>query len=232
MKNNKKIAIVFGICFLRIAATENQVSLKAHETWWENFLTHKKAVDVFNFWLGDENAISRVTMRKYIREKGYKSMLDIPCGLCTELIALRKDRSDIEYLGIDITPRLVERNKSLGFNVTQGSIEQIPLPDNAVELCYARHILEHLSYYEKAIKELIRVASKEALIVFFFKPESGKENTTPKENMHGMIGSILYENEYDKDKIERFVLSQSKVRYFEWEELPNTRDVVLHIYVH
>jgi len=231
MAHYKKIIIFLCLSPLNIVAHEQQLNFKPHETWWEKFLTTQQHLDVFKFWLGDENAGSRVAMRKYIKSKEYKSILDIPCGLCTELLALKKENSDIHYIGIDLTPRLVERNKSFGFNVEQGSIENIPLPDGAVEFCYARHILEHLDYYEKAISELIRVASKEAYIVFFLKPLVGSESTTVKENMHGMVGSLLYENVYDKEKIDRFVQSQAKVLSFEWEELENTRDVVLHMYV-
>ena len=211
------------VCALTVRA--NELNLKPHEQWWEKNVDAQ--LGTFAQWLGDINADSRVKMRKYISSKGYKSILDIPCGLCTEFYGYERDGIAIDYYGVDITPKLVSRAKSLVLNVIRGSIEEIPFEDSSIDVCYARHILEHLDYYEKAVNDLIRVASKEVIVIFFIKPPIDKfDDIRP-----GMIdGALLYHNVYNRSKIEQFLNSNIKVIRTEWQDL-NPNEVALHIYV-
>ena len=149
-----------------------QISLQRHEQWWQKNCVVEKKLEEFSSWLGDLNADSRVKMRNYIKNKGYKSVLDIPSGLCIDFYGFKKDKTNINYHGIDITPYLVKRAKKLGISVSQGTIENIQLDDSSFDVAYARHILEHLNHYQKAINELVRVAEKEVIIIFFIKPKT------------------------------------------------------------
>lgn len=212
------------ILVLVLSTVANAVDLKHHEQWWQNNIDTQ--IKTLEKWLGDINAQSRVSMRKHIQEKGYKTILDIPAGLCTEYFGYKKNNIAIEYLGIDITPKLVDRGKELGVPIQQGSIEAIPLPDNRVDVAYARHIVEHLDYYEKAVDELIRVAHKEVIVIFFIKPSHKADNIrSSKRN-----GDVLYHNIYNKKTIEQFVCFHPKVRNIEWEDI-NIDEIVLHIYL-
>jgi ubiquinone/menaquinone biosynthesis C-methylase UbiE len=121
---------------------------------------------------------------------------------------------------------LVVRGLKLGFDIQQGSIECIPSVNESFDVAYARHILEHLNYYEKAVSELIRVARYETLIVFFIKPiaEEDRINSTMID------GALLYHNAYNKEKLERFVTSHQKVKEVSWEHVTD-KEVLLHIYM-
>lgn len=222
----KKMKIIFSnILILSGLIKASELSnFKPHEKWWEKNLSHK--MGEFASWLGDEDATSRKVMRSYIKSKGYKTVLDVPCGLCTEYVGYRKEKSDVQYIGLDITPCLVERAQNFGINVLRGSIEAMPFQDSSIEACYSRHILEHLDYYEKAVKELIRVAQKEVVIIFFIKPQVGKER------IDGQItdGALLYHNTYDRQKLENFIMIQPKVSHFEWQEITHAENA-LHIFL-
>lgn len=198
--------------------------VKPHEQWWEMNLENR--MNEFAQWLGGENADSRVKMRQYVKQRGYKTFLDIPCGLCTEYFGYKKDNIEIDYYGVDITQKLVERGCGLGLNVIRGSIEEIPCYDLSIDVCYARHILEHLDYYKKAITELIRVAAKEVIVIFFIKPNDEPD----KINSSMDSGALLYHNRYNKQKLSLYVMFHEKVENIQWEDI-NGQEVALHIYL-
>ncbi|MCL4229888.1 methyltransferase domain-containing protein [Candidatus Dependentiae bacterium] len=220
----KKRLIYLVILFVSYVSSDFCITQKEHEKWWETNV--EKQMETFASWLGGIQAESRITMREYIKNRGYKSVLDIPCGLCTELLGYKADGMDIAYLGIDITEKLITRAQSLGINAIQGSIESIPLPDSSIEVCYARHILEHLDYYELALNELIRVARDEVIVIFFIKPHKADDYICSAIDR----GCVLYHNAYNKNKIERFIHGNAKVDTLIWECI-GEKEEALHIYL-
>ncbi len=163
----KKLCFILG-CALSLHAAEE------YEEWWEKCLGGTVSIEDFAGWLGDLNSPSRVLMRDHVRKKGYRSLLDVPAGLCIDYFGLKRDGLEIDYMGVDITPKLVFRAQLENIPVCEGDIKHLPFEDNRFEISYARHILEHLSGYEEAVSELIRVASRETLIVFFIAPTEGE----------------------------------------------------------
>lgn len=198
--------------------------LKVHELWWTNNVDSQ--MNIFQNWLGDEEAPSRIHARDYINKKGYKTILDIPCGLCTEYFGYKKDNINIAYCGMDITEKLILRAQSLGVPVLQGTIEKIPFPDSYFDICYARHILEHLSSYEQALSELIRTAQKEVLVIFFIVPHEGDNFI----NLTLCDGCYVYHNTYNKSQLESFVFTHPKVENICWEKI-GSQEEMLHIYL-
>lgn len=208
-------------------ARHSQPGIKAHEQWWSNCLESKVSLKLFKKWLGGQNAESRIAMRRHIKEKGYSSILDVPCGLCVDYSGIKEENLPIQYTGLDITKKLVKNATRQGISAVLGSIERIPFEDNHFDICYARHILEHLDSYVLAVPELIRAAKKEVMIVFFLKPTS---EAVDKINASPDRGFLLYHNQYSKPKLEEFVLANSKVHRIDWEEVGMTENI-LHIYL-
>ncbi len=202
------------------------VKPKPHEQWWEQCLGSQVSMLTFSQWLGDINAQSRVAVREHVKNKNYKSILDIPSGLCIDFFGFKHNGVDIDYYGIDITPKLVDYAQAQGINVHCGSIEEIPMRDASVDVCYARHILEHLDYYQKAISGLIRVATKEVIIVFFIKPGEKPD----KIHYSDCGGYLLYHNYYNQQQLEQYVQTFSQVDKLEWEEV-SSNEIILHIYL-
>lgn len=211
------------IKFLLTIALIGNSYAQDHTLWWE------KNVETqfihFATWLGDESASSRSYMRQYIKNMEYTSIADIGCGLCTDYFGLVDDNLKVSYIGFDITPKLVSRARKLGLNVKQGSIENIPLKNSAVDMAYARHILEHLPFYEKALTELIRISRKEVMIIFFIKPEDERADEI---NSAIIDECLLYHNHYNKKNIEKFLMQHYKVHRLWWENIAD-KECVLHI---
>lgn len=208
-----------------IGSTQALHAYKDHEIWWEQCLGKKVSMDTFRNWLGGIHASSRVAVREHVRSMGYTSILDVPCGVCADYYGFKIDGIQIDYQGIDITPTLVALHWANNIPVVQGSIEDIPFADGQFDVCYARHILEHLDNYEQALLELIRVASKEVLVVFFINPVSNASEI----NLGAFNGNLLYHNRYDKSEIEKFLVKHPKVSKIEWVEMGP--ESLLHVYL-
>lgn len=206
--NSKNCYLLFFLTTL-IFGTD----LELYEKYWA-------AIDVTSVF-AKQDSLSRKKVREYVVSQGYKSILDVPCGLGTDYLEMRKLSTIIEYYGIDITQNFVDYCKKLGMNTTQGSINDIPFLNSSVDVVYCRHILEHLNYYEKAISEVIRVAHKEAIIIFFIKPVNNKETI----EYHFLN---FYNNQYDKRKMERYIFSHKKVDFLYWEHISD-KEVILYI---
>ncbi len=198
---------------------------KPHEIWWQEKLADPKMMTTFQGWLGDINAPSRLAARSYIMSKQYKSILDLGCGLCTELDGYIKSNYPIEYFGVDITERLVEAAKKREINCVLGSAENIPMVNCSVDVVYARHLLEHLSYYENAIVEMVRCAKKEVVVVFFMKPHEQPDHI----NYALYNGCYLYHNCYDKKKMDHFIGKLFRVKSVNWQDVNNAAETILHI---
>jgi ubiquinone/menaquinone biosynthesis C-methylase UbiE len=100
-------------------------------------------------------------------------------------------------------------------------------------LVYARHILEHLDYYEKALTEMIRVSKRAVIHTFFRRPmdEPDLIEIYSKETQ-------LYQNAYNKQKIENFLSKNERIIAVEWvrpDILKHDRwyngEVLLHIHL-
>jgi ubiquinone/menaquinone biosynthesis C-methylase UbiE len=151
--------------------------------------------------------------------KKYRSVLDCACGTCLDYFEYKKEGIPIKYKGVDLCIGLVEEAKSLGIDCDLGDIEDLPYEDESFDVVTARHILEHLDYYEKAISEMCRVARYEVLIVFFLAPQEFE--VLEKD---GNLNNEVNVNKYAKDKLEKYAMQFGKI---EW--IPAGSEIVLRI---
>ncbi len=217
--------ILYFFMILSVTAFLDCQKKEAHELWWQKTISDE--IPAFNHWLGDVNAYSRKVVRDHVRERAYCSLLDVGCGLCTEFYGYQMDDIPIEYTGIDVTPHLVKRALKSGICVCEGTVEQLPNDDSSVDIAFARHLLEHLAYYDKALDELIRVASQEVLVVFFLRPFKSKPDYICCEHVNG---TLLYHNWYNQDALEKYILGHKKVAHIDWQSV-NDQEIILHIYL-
>lgn len=232
----KKVIPNFFICLILISFISIQASLELadHEKWWENTCgtastqDSKLSLQQFGSWLGDQNSPSRILVQQHIAAKNYKSVLDVPCGVCIDYPLFKKNCPNIYYLGVDLTPAFVDNAIKLGIPAQLGKIQELPCLDSSFEVTYARHILEHLDSYEDAIKELVRVAKKEVIIVFFIPPHGNESNRIFIKELNGYP---IYHNRYSKSQIESFLKSLKKVKNFHWEDISSSSESILHIII-
>jgi len=227
MNSIKLIGFILG-CFVVAPAFCDFAPLKEYEKLWEYKSREKKNQDEFAGWWGNENAISRVLVRLHIIQKEYASILDAGCGFCMDYDALKRSCPEIKYLGLDISSTFVSKAQERGIPVELGRIQNIPCLDSSIDVVYARHILEHLDTYQDAIKEMVRVANKEVIIVFFMAPD---KSANDKGGMVNVGGYTTYQNRYSRSKMEAFLKTLDKVKSFSWQEVKNKDECILHILV-
>lgn len=204
------------------------VELREYEKIWEYKTRDKKSLDEFAGWWGNENAVSRILARLHLCQKDYKSVLDVGCGFCVDYEPLKKSCPHLDYQGLDISSVFVKNAFERGIAAHLGRVQEIPFADSSFEVVYARHILEHLDSYQMAIKEMVRVAGKEVIIIFFSKPFDAAGD---RLSFVDVGGYTVYQNRYSKSKLELFLKTIEKIKSFSWQEVKNKDESILHIIV-
>jgi len=113
-----------------------------NQTWWNKNLSNPEMMKTFEGWIGDQNSVSKIFIRNYVKSKEYKSLVDVGCGIATEYDGYKNDNYDIKYTGVDSCTILVEKNKSRGVPMIESNCESIPVEDNTYEVSFSRHILK------------------------------------------------------------------------------------------
>jgi len=98
-------------------------------------------------------------------------ILDSGCGDGINLFALsqiaRKNNWDFELYGIDYNPLRVERARKIGnvVEVKESSIIDITYDDNYFDAILCNHVLEHISDYGNALREMKRILKPHGIII-------------------------------------------------------------------
>ena len=188
------------------------------QTWWDKNVSQK--FNEFKSWIGDYNAESKVFVRNYVKNAGYKSLVDLGCGPATEFFGYKNDGYEISYMGVDSSWVLYSHATSQGVPCLHSPVEEISLPDSSFEVAFSRHVLEHLPTFRECLGEMIRIGQKEAINVFFIEPSELPEKIDFYEP------DQLYHNRYNKQDIEDFLGQNPKVLAFSWVRV-NPKEVVL-----
>jgi len=185
--------------------------------WWNKNM-NEGMLNTFKGWVKDYNAESKKYVRDYIIKKGYKSIIDIGCGLCDTYYGYKNENYDIEYTGVDnckyfISNAIKNKIKIINSDINDMSI----IESNSYDVVYGRHILEHMPTFEMVMNEMIRIARKEIIIIFFIKP-STKQEIIYDETLD------LYHNIYSRKEIEDTI----KDFDFRWNDV-NNDEIILFI---
>ena len=181
------------------------------QTWWDNNLP--KMNKMFFNWIGDSSAPSKVFFRKFLKNKGYKSIIDIGCGPATEYNGFKNDNIDIEYMGVDSSKFLYDLNTSKNIPMIQAEAHKIPVDANSYEISLTRHVLEHQPHFKPVLNEMIRISTRLVVCIFFIAPQE-------KEIIDYNKKSNLYHNTYNINDIESFLNSNKMVSKYEWYNIP------------
>jgi ubiquinone/menaquinone biosynthesis C-methylase UbiE len=193
--------------------------------WWNKNVPDQ--IDRFKQWIGDYQKEDKVYCRQYVAQQGYKSILDCGCGVATEYYGYKNDNYDIDYTGLDSCDYFIAYNQEQGIDMVRADLEKdIPLSDNTFDCVYAREIIEHLTYYEVALSNFIRLAQKEVIIGWFIKPHKDAPDLVDYWDAED-----LYHNRYNIEKLESWILTNSKVSKIFWKDISDNSSI-LHIALH
>jgi len=206
-----------------------------YELWWENNLgksydhagTQHEAPDEDGFitWMGDPFAMDRQQVRRLL-DPNIKTFLDVGCGAAPEYIGLQQSHPDIEYHGVDITPRLVSYCTNKGIDVVFGTARNLPFDDASMDAVHARHVLEHMADFKEPLAEFIRVARQKVYIAFFISPIL---SPTSRITDISQLDIPCYNNAYSLSEIKDFLASSTKVKSYEWYSLGGHSKCLLSI---
>jgi ubiquinone/menaquinone biosynthesis C-methylase UbiE len=156
---------------------------------------------------GTDN-IGRQALAEIVRQYEDPMVVDAACGTCVNWEVFKARGVKCDYYGVDRTIGMIERAQELYGDeicVVHGYVQQLPVEDGEADIVIMRHILEHLQEgYEDAIREGLRVASKELVLVFFLDLGRGDEDkieeSEPDEN-----GCTYFWNTYSHPKLMKFL---------------------------
>lgn len=126
----------------------------------------------------DATAHLRAALPALLRELGVRTLLDVPCGDCGWISQLELD---CEYIGADIVPALIERNRSEfaathpGWSFKHLDLIHDPLP--RADLVLSRDCLVHLSFHNVlgALENLKASGSEWLLTTTFTEHEENQD---------------------------------------------------------
>lgn len=186
-----------------------------NKDWWN--INAEKQLPLFTQWVGGGAAPTKKYIRERIGHEGYDTCLDCGCGLCDNYFSFKVEESNVKYTGIDTCEYFCKRAVDADIDVRLGSIEAIPFADNFFDVVYTRHTLEHLNDFTTAIKEMVRVAKHEVIIIFFIPPAE-----TERMCKLTVDGILVPHNTYSKKAIEAIAGDD-----YEWVSLGS--ETALHI---
>jgi len=116
---------------------------------------------------------SRVSVLSLL--EGLSSVLDVGCGNGVMLEMIRERKLDLDYLGIDVTEKLLGVARQL-FPADAHRFRRMSLYDlkklrRKFDAVVCRHVLEHLPDYVPAVQYLYSHARKKLILVFFLPPQ-------------------------------------------------------------
>ncbi|MFI5726990.1 class I SAM-dependent methyltransferase [Streptomyces cyaneofuscatus] len=101
---------------------------------------------------------------------------------------LRKASLPTAYTGIDIGQAIVQDCQAKHPEAAwhQMSVTDLAFSDARFDVVNCRHVLEHLPYYETAVREMFRVARRH-VVLCFFQPPREPEALLRRESPNGYI---------------------------------------------
>lgn len=153
----------------------------------------------------------------YLNVKVGRRLLDVGCG--TGYLLKEADKRGLETYGVDISEEAVEISKKISSNskILLGKGEQLKFPDNFFDYVTCIGALEHFIDIEKGVKEMVRVAKKDALLCivvpninYIFSKFRKSKGTSQQEINEKLLSLKQWKNILVKDGLEVLEIFQDK----------------------
>ena len=168
----------------------------------------------------------RQALGKIIEKHDNPTVLDAACGTAVNWEVFKRMGVACQYTGLDSTQGLLDTAAEFygdQISLTKGYVQNLPFEDSSQDLVILRHILEHLGEgYKDVIKEGLRVAYKELVVVFFETPQDIPEDIIDerKSGDHCPDGITHFWNTYSHPRFVEFIASLGHPFKYHFVETP------------
>jgi SAM-dependent methyltransferase len=142
------------------------------------------------------------------------SLLDAGCGNGRLYRALAQAGllERLGYTGVDVTQKLVEAARTLYPDgaFEQGSMNELPYPDDSFDIVVCQHVVRYLDYYERALAELLRVSRGTVVLV----EKQAVDQDVPGTYYNETLASHFHLNLYGAGKLKAFARAKGAVLAF------------------
>lgn len=150
----------------------------------------------------------RTFLSTIVNEYTNPLVVDAACGTCVNWEVFRSLDAECRYVGVDRCEGMLrEADIRYGQEIEtrEGYVQELPFTDGEADIVIMRHILEHLQEgYEDAIREGLRVAKHELIVVFFLTPSMASEDDV-KESEPDSHACTYFWNQYSWPKFLHFI---------------------------
>jgi arsenite methyltransferase len=130
-------------------------------------------------------------------------LLDVGCGAAMSALALFGPVLDrIRYLGVDVSPavdvartRFMERGLSASF--MQADLNQLPLPDDSVDLIFSEGVLHHTDDTRAALAAVVRHLKPGGRILFYVYRRKGPVREFTDDYIRNRLQAMTPEQGWD-----------------------------------
>ncbi|MGB9979552.1 class I SAM-dependent methyltransferase [Methanobacterium sp.] len=180
-----------------------------------------------------ESTIKNDLVKSVSIKKNYK-LLDLGCGTATLTILLKKTYPDVEIIGLDGDPKVLEIAKSkikqekLDIPLDEGMSFELPYEDNSFDLVVSSLMFHHLTHENKirTFKEILRVLRDDGKLYFV---DFGK----PHNTLMYLISLVMRHLEETSDNIDGLLPEMLlKVGFSKIEEIKKYSTIFGSVYLY
>ena len=157
-----------------------------------------------------------------------KTIIDVGCGDAKNMLDVRGNY----IVGLDYSREALRRAKELAgtqygngcdMDLVLADVNHLPLKDNATDVLVSMETIKHLgSDYEKALKEMARVAGDQAFMTFLHKDEAECRGRKPVNNVIVNCDSLeksLFDEKGLAELLNEDGLTVEKMKVYTYEDL-------------
>ena len=128
------------------------------------------SADQYGEYLADDHP-DRRWFARFVQQMAPCRVLEIGAGSLHEARLLFQPESapPVDYTVVDVAKDMLElgRKEFPMIRFIEGDVNRLQLPDDAFDIVYCRHVLEHQPYYDQPIREMMRVSRGVVVINLF-----------------------------------------------------------------
>jgi SAM-dependent methyltransferase len=171
-----------------------------------NYLKYKSKNPLQSYLL--DRFLKKISL--FVKPLNPDSLLDVGCGEGFVLSKLKNDKVlPKNVAGIDISDKALKMAKSalseVKFEISD--VRSLPYKDNSFDLLVCLEVLEHITDYKKALRELVRVSNKYLLISVPWEPFFSLANILRGKNVTLLGKDPQHVNYWSKGKFNKLLVT-------------------------